>query len=290
MSERSNDEGRFDLGVQVLNSQYTFILKFFMYDDVSKEHDYPIARSFGKIYSPTVELVVSFPHQVMLSQKRPPHEVRIDHIKEKEQQFYLPADTYAYTTATPFVMQFDTDVALESFWLRLHRSPKAYIERSEGTRVVRVYQGEHLVAETTFMLTSDEWVLIKPTFSQTSIIGSTLWVEANTDIDSIVTSWGDSVKYYNRMKDLGLSNQALQSFQAWKVSETPENPDSGYTLKMAHIVVTQSQKLKEDRVLLNPEQQKNEYKRRKEEEAQRKLEREKLISEATLNQKKTGIA
>lgn len=38
-----------------------------MYDEVSKDHDYPIAKSFGKIYSPTVELVVSFPNQVMLS-------------------------------------------------------------------------------------------------------------------------------------------------------------------------------------------------------------------------------
>ena len=76
----SDDKGAFVVGVHVLEQQYTFILKFFMYDEVSKEYDYPIAKSFGKIYSPTVELVVSFPRQVMLSQKRPPHEVRIDHI------------------------------------------------------------------------------------------------------------------------------------------------------------------------------------------------------------------
>ena len=38
-----------------------------MYDEVSKDYDYPIAKSFSKIYSPTVELVVSFPMQVMLS-------------------------------------------------------------------------------------------------------------------------------------------------------------------------------------------------------------------------------
>lgn len=55
------------IGVQVLEQQYTFILKFYMYDTVSLEHDYPIAKSFGKIYSPTVELIVSFPLQVMLS-------------------------------------------------------------------------------------------------------------------------------------------------------------------------------------------------------------------------------
>ena len=82
----------------MLQSQYTFILKFFMYDHVSKDHDYPIAKSFGKIYSPTIELVVSFTGQVMLSQKRPPKEIRIDHIEEKDQQYFLPSDTYAYTT------------------------------------------------------------------------------------------------------------------------------------------------------------------------------------------------
>jgi hypothetical protein len=75
----------------------------------------------------------------MLSQKRPPHEVRIDHIKEKETLFYLPADTYAYTTKQPFMMKFDKNVQIESFWLRIHRSPKAYIERAEGTRTVQVY-------------------------------------------------------------------------------------------------------------------------------------------------------
>lgn len=95
----SDDKGRFEVGIQVLQSQYTFILKFFMYDEVSKDQDYPIARSFGKIYSPTVELVVSFPNQVMLSQKRPPHEVRIDHVSDMDDNlFYMPSDTYAYTT------------------------------------------------------------------------------------------------------------------------------------------------------------------------------------------------
>lgn len=59
--KQSDDKNRYDVGIQVLNSQYTFILKFYMYDEVSKEYDYPIAKSFGKIYSPTVELIVSFP-------------------------------------------------------------------------------------------------------------------------------------------------------------------------------------------------------------------------------------
>ncbi len=112
--------------------------------------------------------------QVMLSQKRPPKEVRIDHISEKETQYYIPSDTYAYTTQTPYVMNFDREVSIESFWLRLHRSPKAYIERSEGTRLVQVYHNSHLVAETTFMLTSDEWILIKPHSGMSTIIGDSL--------------------------------------------------------------------------------------------------------------------
>ena len=52
---------------------------------------------------------------------------------------YMPKDTYAYTTLTPYQMHFDKEVQIDSFWLRLHRSPKAYIERAEGTRLVQVF-------------------------------------------------------------------------------------------------------------------------------------------------------
>lgn len=114
---------------------------FFSYDEFTKDFDYPIYKSFSKIYSPTIELVVSFPMQVMLSQKRPPHEIRLDHIKEKDEEelYFLPSGTYAYTTRNPLIIQFDKDVKIDSFWLRLHRSEKAYIDRSEGTRLVQVY-------------------------------------------------------------------------------------------------------------------------------------------------------
>ena len=105
-----------------------------MYDAVSNDFDYPIAQSFSKVYTPTVELIVSFPNQVMLSQKRPPYEVRIDHVSEKEEIYFLPSDTYAYTTQKPYIMQFDNEVSIDSFWLRLHRSHKAYIEKGEGSR------------------------------------------------------------------------------------------------------------------------------------------------------------
>ena len=134
--------------------------------------------------------------QVMLSQKRPPHEVRIDHIKESEDNgvvYFLPSDTYAYTTKQPLIVQFDKEVNIESFWVRLHRSPKAYIERSEGTRLIQVYHNSNVVAETTFLLTSTEWVLIKPVGTST-IIGDTLYIEERTDFDSLSVSFGDGIK------------------------------------------------------------------------------------------------
>ena len=116
--------------------------------------------------------------------------------------FYMPSDTYAYTSTHAYLMKFDRQVSIDSFWLRLHRSPKAYIERSEGTRTVQVYQNSQVVAETTFLLTSDEWVLVKPTGTGGTVIGDMLSVEQGTDIDSIVVSWGDSVKHHSAVKAL----------------------------------------------------------------------------------------
>ena len=82
---------------------------------------------------------------------------------------------------------------IESFWVRLHRSPKAFIERSEGTRLIQVYHNSNLVAETTFLLTSTEWVLIKPVGTST-IIGDTLYIQERTDFDSLSVSFGDGIK------------------------------------------------------------------------------------------------
>ena len=191
--ETSDDRNRFEVGVKVLHSHYSFWLKFYMYDAVSAEHDYPIARSFGKIYTPTVELIVSFPNQVMLSQRRPPGEIRLDHYAATDQAGYdFPSETYAYTALTPYVMQFDKEVNFESFWIRLHRSPVVYLERAQGTRTVRVYKQGELAAETSFLLRSDEWYLIKPSGSG-GVIGDTLMISERTDIDSIIVSWGDNI-------------------------------------------------------------------------------------------------
>ena len=120
----------------LVNNQYQFTLKFFTYDKVSDTYAYPITRSFTTVYSPTIQLVISFPYQVLLSQERPPEEIRIDHLDSSQLDYDFPEGTYAYTTQTPLVVHYDTSVYIKSFWLRLHRNPQVYMDRSYGTRTV----------------------------------------------------------------------------------------------------------------------------------------------------------
>ena len=95
-----------------------------------------------------------------------------------------------------------------------------------------------MVAETTFLLTSYEWVLIKPSATSGNIIGNTLLVQGGTDIDSIVVSWGDSVKHNAKFNSLmGGAKQPMHTFQAWKVVETDDNSEYNYTMKMTHLSV-----------------------------------------------------
>ena len=118
--------------------------------------------------------------------------MRIDHLQAKGGTEYgFPTGTYAYTATTPFVMEFDKEVAIQSFWVRLHRSPVVYLEMAQGARTIRVYNDGELMAETSFLLRSDEWYLIKPT--NTNIFGNCIWISERTDVDSIIVSWGDSV-------------------------------------------------------------------------------------------------
>ena len=100
---------------------------------------------------------------------------------------------------------------IESFWIRLHRSPKAYIEKSEGTRLVQVYHNSNVVAETTFLLTSTDWVLIKPVGSA-PIVGDTLYIEAKTDFDSLVVSWNDGIKHHQKFQEMNRANKILSQF------------------------------------------------------------------------------
>ena len=120
--------------------------------------------------------------------------------ENEENNFYPPSNTYAYTTMTPFIMQFDRNVSIDSFWIRLHKSPYAYMERAEGTRTVQILKNSQVISETTFVLTSYEWLFIRP--ADNKIIGDTIWIDANTDIDGIVVSWGEAVDHYLLALDL----------------------------------------------------------------------------------------
>ena len=53
--------------MKVLESHFSFYLKFYKYDEVSKEQDYPIAKAFSTVYTPTVELIITYPNQVWIS-------------------------------------------------------------------------------------------------------------------------------------------------------------------------------------------------------------------------------
>ena len=108
----SDDKGASVAGLQVLVQQYQFILTFFSYDKVTADKDYTIARSFRKYYSQTIELVVSFPDQVMLSQAKPPRQVVWENVsdRDKDELSFMPSETYAYSTQQPFIMNFDIEV------------------------------------------------------------------------------------------------------------------------------------------------------------------------------------
>ena len=155
--------GSVDSGVLLLERSYYFILKFITYDQYTADgEDYPLAKAFEKIYSSTESLTLMFPRQIMLSQKRPRQEIRIDHLKEIGSQFEFPSDTYAYTTTTEQVYLFSKPVAIESFWLRIHQPPQAYKNQEYGTRFLILMNGDQIVSKTVVALWSDEWYLITP--------------------------------------------------------------------------------------------------------------------------------
>jgi hypothetical protein len=45
----------------VVEKQYWFMLKFYTYDNLTKEMDYPIEKSFEKIFTTTEDLLIMFP-------------------------------------------------------------------------------------------------------------------------------------------------------------------------------------------------------------------------------------
>ena len=105
---------------------------------------------------------------------------------------------------------------------------------------MRVYNQGELVAETSFLLRSDDWYLIKPSGTG-SIVGDTLTISERTDIDSIVVSWGDSVKADKDKSGLGAKKTSTTAtFSAFQVVPTPENQNYEYTMKLAQVTVPAS--------------------------------------------------
>jgi hypothetical protein len=71
----------------------------------------------------------------------------LSNIKEVGTQYEFPEGTYAYTTLQEQEYLFDKPVSIESFWLRLHRSPDAFKTSEVANRKFWVYNGRTLVAE-----------------------------------------------------------------------------------------------------------------------------------------------
>ena len=182
--------------------------------------------SVTKMFSLTNELNIYFPKsQVWLSQRRPPNEERIDHNEMKLLTVVQPSETYAYTTEGPLVIKFSKEVQILSFWLRLHRSPDARVARTEGTRRVQVHgRNGILVSEDRFLLTSDEWVLVRPSLGDGAIQGDTLTIQSKTDVDSIVVRWGKQViNDQGRILFKHPGGQNLVKFTAYKVVKDTED-------------------------------------------------------------------
>ena len=84
---------------------------------------------------------------------------------------------------------FSRPVSIESFWLRLHRSPETFRTSEVAYRIIKVYNGENLVTEQAIALISEEWFLLARKKNQ-EIIGDRLEIQAGTDLDSLIVQWG----------------------------------------------------------------------------------------------------
>ena len=67
------------------------------------------------------------------------------------------------------------------------------MEETNRQRTVWIYSRGSLVAESTFILSSKEWYLVRPD-ATTNIVGDMLVISEKTDIDSISVSWGSHVQ------------------------------------------------------------------------------------------------
>jgi hypothetical protein len=59
---KSKDQGRDEVGVLLLERSFWFIFKFFTYDKFTKTEDYPLIKSFEKIYTTTESIIIAMPN------------------------------------------------------------------------------------------------------------------------------------------------------------------------------------------------------------------------------------
>ena len=94
-------------------NQYSFILKFFKYDQhVENGAEYALKPSFDKIFSTRVQLHVHFKHQVFLSKVVPPGSITILETQPEtvDRKYYYPSGTYAFSVAEPMIIQYNRQV------------------------------------------------------------------------------------------------------------------------------------------------------------------------------------
>ena len=78
--------------------------------------------------------------------------------------------------------------------------------------------------------------MIKPTGSSL-IIGDTLVISEQTDVDSIIVSFGDNIASDIRKLE---ANKKIGTFSAFKVALTPDSSSFQYTMKLAQATVPTS--------------------------------------------------
>ena len=87
-----------------------------------------------------------------------------------------------------------------------------------------------MTAESNFLINSREWFLIKP---KTMALGDSLFIQGNTDIDSISFSFGGVMQKDSELSAMMINSQKMNKgvFQGFKVVEQPKDKVSkGYKL------------------------------------------------------------
>lgn len=57
----------FGFNALIEENKYQFMMLHFTYDNVTQDFDYIMTKSFNRVYSASMELVISYPMRVVLS-------------------------------------------------------------------------------------------------------------------------------------------------------------------------------------------------------------------------------